>query len=107
MAKHTEYHEHVGKWSRVYTRSTSFLGKLESDSFETLVLKPSIVSNVLAEITPDGNTKTYDYHHLEEKRPIIINTGEVQAAEPSSQKRVNYLLKDWNKRVEDFLKKSK
>jgi len=102
--KYSNYHEHQGEWVIVNTRSSSFMGKLESDSFDTLVLKPSVIGIPKMNITPSGDIKSYNHYLLEKDRTTIIKTDEVQAEEPSSQERADYLLNDWNKKVDKYLK---
>ena len=93
--KHSWYHEHQGKYVSVNAQGISYLGLLESDSLDTLVLRPCLVNDSKISFK-DGEIKFTPRYRLERERPAIIDTAKVIGVEPSTEERANYLVQVTN-----------
>jgi hypothetical protein len=91
MEKHSYYHELQGQYVIVLTKSTSFLGLLEKDSLDTITLRPSLINEPLFAIA-NGEIKTTNGYRLETQRPLIINTMDVQAVEPTTKEHLEDMI---------------
>jgi hypothetical protein len=85
------YHALNGQFVIVNTRASTFLGKLETDTFDTLVLRPSVVHEPSLHMN-SGDMKNVPHYRLETERPTIINTMEVQTVQPTTEEHVRHIV---------------
>lgn len=90
---------------RIYS-GHSFLGRLESDTFDTLVLRPSLVNEAGLHFDDRGELKFTTRYRLETERPTVIDTRAVQTVEPTTEERADYLVRVTNRRKSNSSKRS-
>ena len=85
MSTTSYYHVLNGEFVIVSTRTTSFIGRLDQDTHETLLLRPSLVSEARLSLK-NGTPESVPNYRLEERLPSIVNTLDVQAVQPTTKK---------------------
>ena len=85
------YHGLNGSYVVVNTRSSTFVGRLESDTHDTLILRPSVIHEPKIHMR-DGEMKNIPHYRLEERLPTIVNTIEVQSVQPTTEAHIHEIV---------------
>ena len=85
------YHSLNGLYVAVNTRSSTFIGRLETDTHDTLILRPSVIHEPRMQLK-DGALQNTPHYRLETEKPTIINTIEVQTVQPTTEQHVREII---------------
>jgi hypothetical protein len=89
--KNSYYHLFQGRYVIVSTRTTTFLGRLEDDNFDTLTLRPSIVHEPRLQLK-EGKVENTPHYRLETELPTIVNSMEVVGVQPTTEEHVRRVV---------------
>lgn len=91
--RHSRYHQLCGKWVSVSLANRTYPGKLESDTFDSLVLRPALICENTPIFSKKGELKYFPVYRIEKVEPLIIDAMAVQCVEPERQEFLEELVK--------------
>lgn len=100
MAKHESlYNSLKNQWVTIQTSSSSYTGKIEEDTHETIILRPSVIGESEPFIK-EGSINTMNYCRIEEEIPTIVDTQRVEGVRPISEK----YMREYAQKSQDLVK---